>query len=351
MSLDFDFPTFLAPEQLDTLLAKGWFRMRENIFTTHYYIRDSFLLSTVWLRSDLSNYRFSKSQRKHLRNIHRRYTVTFRPLVLTPEQEALYQLYLTVAEGERSATLVNVLGESNPDVFNSQLLEIRDPEAGNRLVALSVFDIGHRALQSIIGIYHPDYAHESFGVYTMLLEVEFAKEQNFLWYYIGYFTPGFSTFDYKLRLDALSFFDPDKEAWFPIETLERPKLWSNQQISRLQAVKEFLGERNLPSTIVLNVFYDTIILHALGNAYLDEPLFLDMRFNSSTRVGHLCYFSIQDQCYRLFLVDFEARRAKKHKGMDVLEGGWPIHGSLIRKTHFIAEASSPEELLKDVVET
>ena len=57
-----DFIVFIM-EELDALLNKGWFRMRENVFTTHYYIRNADLLSTVWLRSTLANYRFSKSQR------------------------------------------------------------------------------------------------------------------------------------------------------------------------------------------------------------------------------------------------------------------------------------------------
>ena len=347
MSLEFDFPLFLSPAELDALLERGWFRMRENVFTTHYYIRNADLLSTVWLRSQLADYRFSKSQRKHLRYLHKRYDIHFTPLQLTEEHELLYQRYLSVAKGDRSTSIEGVLGDVDCVVFQSQMLEVRDPQDNNRLVAMSVFDLGLKALQSIIGMYDPDYEQESLGVYTMLLEVEWAIEQEYDLYYIGYFTPGFSTFDYKLRLQNIQFFNPDSQQWFVIDQLNTDLLWSSQHVQRLKKVQEYLTSHGLESTIRLNVFYDTIILHALGDTYLDEPIFLDMRLQPNLRMGHLCYFSIQDQVYKLYLVDYEARHTTNSRYRD-MTGTWPIHDSLIRKTHFVAEATTPEALMQEV---
>lgn len=347
MSLEFDFPLFLSPEELDALLLKGWFRMRENVFTTHYYIRNAELLSTVWLRSLLEVYRFSKSQRKQLRHLHKRYDIQFSPLVLTEEHETLYQRYLTVAKGDRSSSLEGVLGDVECVVFQSQMLEIRDPEADGRLVAMSIFDLGKEALQSIIGMYDPEYPHESFGVYTMLLEVEWAIQRGFALYYIGYFTPGFSTFDYKLRLQNLQFFNPDSQQWFDIDLLDTKLLWSSQHVQRLQQLQTHLKQHGLETTIRLNVFYDTIILHSLGETYLDEPIFLDMRLQPNLRMGHLCYFSIREQVYKLYLVDYEARHTTNNRYAD-MQGTWPIHDSLIRKTHFVTEATTPDALMQEV---
>ena len=346
MSLEFDFPVFLSPEELDELLAKGWFRMRENVFTTHYYIRDASLLSTVWLRSPLENYRFSKSQRKHLRHLNARYDIRFMPLSITQEHEDLYQRYLTVAQGERSESLEGVLGDIDCVVFQSKMLEVRDPEADNALIAMSVYDVGSTSVQSVIGIYAPEYSHESLGVYTMLLEVEHAIIEGYQWYYIGYFTPGFSTFDYKLRLKDLEFFNPDMRQWFSIEQFEQSLLWSSQHIQRLEALRKYLETHHMVPEIRLNVFYDTIILHDLIETYLDEPIFLDMRMQKNMRMGHLCYFSISRQVYCLYLVDYEARQGNsRHHN---IEGRWPIHNSLIRKTHFVAEATTPEALMREV---
>ncbi len=344
MSLEFDFPIFLSPEELDTLLAKGWFRMRENVFTTHYYIRDANLLSTVWLRSPLAEYRFSKSQRKQLRHLHERYSIVFKPLKLTQEHEDLYRRYLTVVEGDRSPSIESMLGGADCMVFNSKLLEVRDPQADDQLVALSVYDVGKTSVQSIVGVYDPDYSHESLGVYTMLLEVEQAMQEGFEWYYIGYFTPGFSTFDYKLRLKQLQYFNPDTQQWFPIEQLDHSLLWSSQHLQRLTELKAFLMTHGLESRVCLNVFYDTIILHNLEDVYLEQPLFLDMRVQQGIRIGHLACFCIEEQVYKLYLVDYEDRRTStRHQPV---EGGLPMHEYLIRKTHFLAKSTTPQALME-----
>jgi arginine-tRNA-protein transferase len=345
MSLDFEFPHFLSRQDLDALLARGWFRMRENVFTTHYYLRDCRLLSTVWLRSPLDGYRFSKSQRKHLRYLHQRYEIAFMNCALTEEHEVLYQEYLKVAEGERSSSLRGVLGEDTADIFHSKMLEVRDPEQNNRLIAMSIFDEGLCALQSIVGIYHPEYGHESLGVYTMLLEVEQAIQTGFSHYYIGYFTPGFATFDYKLRLQNLEYFNPDDELWRPLADLDRKTLWSSQHIDRLTEMKVVLDAMGIHTRMRLNVHYDTIILHALGDVYVDEPLVLDMRLDTNQRIGHLCYFAIHQQRYKLVLADYESRTSNREAKEPTTDEGFPEHQSLIRKTHLIAESESIADLL------
>lgn len=345
MSLDFDFPHFLSRQDLDDLLARGWFRMRENVFTTHYYLRDCRLLSTVWLRSPLNGYRFSKNQRKHLRHLHRHYDIAIVPCVITAEHEALYESYLTVAEGERSSRLRGVLGDNTADVFYSKLLEVRDPAENNRLIGLSIFDEGAKAIQSIVGIYHPDYASESLGVYTMLLEVEYAIQSGFEYYYIGYFTPGFATFDYKLRLQNLEFFSPDDDSWAPLSEFRSEVLWSSQHIAKLTELKTVLDAMGIETRIRLNVHYDTIILHALGDVYVDEPLILDMRLDPKQRVGHLCYFAIHQQRYKLILADYESRKSARLPRNTNVSEGYPEHQSLIRKTHLLSESESIADLL------
>jgi hypothetical protein len=105
----------------------------------------------------------------------------------------------------------------------------------------------------------------------------------------------------------------------------------------------------METTIQLNVYYDTIILHSLGDTYLDEPMFLDMR-SQSQRMGHLCYFSIEEQVYKIYLVDFEARQTTSSRYQEMV-GRWPIHDSLIRKTHFVASAKTCAELAQQLWST
>lgn len=346
MSLDFDYPLYLSPEQLDALLAKGWFRMRETVFTTHFYMRDGLLLSTVWLRSALSRYKFSKSQRKQLRYLHQRYTITFSSLHLTPEHEELYQRYLSIAKGDRAEKLQKILVDLDCLIFNSQQLEVRDPLHNNRLVAYSIFDIGATSLESITGIYDPTYHDDSLGVYTMMLEVEYAIKQGFLYYYIGYFTPGFTAFDYKLRLDQVEYYDPDQDSWFDIAFFDIKRLWSSVLIHQLQRAQQYLQKRHVQSTILLNVHYDTVVLNSLSETFLEQPVFLDVRFDKNNRLGLMCYFCLEKRKYVLVMADYESREIRSRRPIDECTHpqSIPEHRYLVRKTHFMAEADTPEDL-------
>lgn len=344
MSIDFDYPIFLSPEQLDKILEKGWFRMHESVFTTHFYMREGKLLSTVWLRSVLDNYQFSKNQRKKLRMIHRRYEVHFSPLRLCSEHEDLYQSYMRTAKGKRAQSISDILGDASELVFQTWQLEVR---FDGQLVAYSVFDVGRRSLQSILGIYDPDFAQDSLGVLTMLLEVEYAIQRGFSFYYIGYFTPNCNAFDYKLRLQNIEFYNPDSERWYPLALLKLEHLWSTIHQRKLEQAQEWLLDNGVESQIFLNQHYDTVILNALGDLYVDEPLGLDIRTKKSSRMGYLCYYSIQQQEYSLYLVDFESRR---RVGLPLVEltDNYPLYTSLIRKTHLVARGESISQVLSTV---
>ena len=347
MSLDFDYPLFLKPEELDALLERGWFRMRDTVFTTHYYLRDGLLLSTVWLRSDLQNYQFTKSQRRKLRQLHQKYSITFAPLKLTAEHEDLYKKYLTIAKGDRSDTIKNILEDVDGLIFTSIMQEIRDPEQENRLIAFSIFDIGRESLESIVGIYDPKYSDDSLGVFTMFLEVEYAIQAGYRWYYIGYFTPGFDAFDYKLRLGHLSFYDPDQKQWFQMQDFSIASLWSTIHIQKLMELCDFLKEKGIQSRIMLNQHYDTIVLNGLGDRYLDEPIFLDLRIRNHS-IGQLCYYSMKNREFELVLADYEARKLMAHNPQQKYPNGWPIHSALIRKIHFLTVSSDIEALFLDI---
>ena len=61
----------------------------------------------------------------------------------------------------------------------------------------SIFDKGSSALESIKGVWDPDYSSYSLGLYRMLLEEQYGQENNFKYYYPGYIAPGCPSFDYK----------------------------------------------------------------------------------------------------------------------------------------------------------
>jgi arginine-tRNA-protein transferase len=81
---------------------------------------------------------------------------------------------------------------------------------GDRLVAVSYFDMGERAMASLIGLQHPDYRSDGLGIFTMLKEIEFGRSAGLKWYYPGYVLDVPSDFDYKLELGDFEYYTPTK---------------------------------------------------------------------------------------------------------------------------------------------
>jgi leucyl-tRNA---protein transferase len=92
---------------------------------------------------------------------------------------------------------------SNKNIFNTYEINIYDH---GKLIGYSFFDVGITSMASIIGIFDQSYSKHSLGIYTMLLEMEYAKSMQLKYYYPGYVAYEPSQFNYKLRLsDAFDF--------------------------------------------------------------------------------------------------------------------------------------------------
>ena len=104
------------------------------------------------------------------------------------------------------------MNEDGERVLNTQLFRVYD---GKRLVAFSYFDVGRRVMYTKAGIYDPDYADHSLGLFTMLLEVELAVERDFTYYYPGYYAPTFPAFNYKLQFGPMQYRNIATGQWLP----------------------------------------------------------------------------------------------------------------------------------------
>ena len=69
-------------------------------------------------------------------------------------------------------------------------------------------------------MYDPEYDRYSLGFYTMLLEIEYCMELGLKFYYPGYVVPGYSRFDYKLRIGDVDYFDLYSKEWLPFSALQ-----------------------------------------------------------------------------------------------------------------------------------
>lgn len=306
-------PSQLSPLALDRALGRGWYRMRQAMFTCRFLTRDSGLYSVVWTRLPLGTTRLRKSQRRRLRRIERELRVDIAPLQLDTEREALYTRYRAHAAGDRAPSLRDTLfedavdpanlpvtlsawdvdGSPDPprrDLFDSWEVSIRTP--AGRLVGLSIFDRGDNALQSIIGIYDPAFSRYGIGAATMLIEAEHGRELGFRHHYSGYVVPGLGSFEYKHQLGPLEALQPEGGVgqggeWVPFEALELDRLPAARVVRSLTEVSQRLDGMGIPSRLRLYPPYRFVQLNRLSERALGEPLYLevDQRSGGPFRLG------------------------------------------------------------------
>lgn len=222
--------------KLDHLLDIGYFRTGNYMMRTRILYFDNNLMNAFHIRINLAQHEWTKSLRKLLNKNNKNFTYIIRPLQVTAEKNALYAKHKVRFKGDTSSyTLEHFLYDMRKDAFfNSYEINIYHNKI---LVAFSIFDIGQDSIASILGVFEQEYQKYSLGIYTMLLEVEYAKQNQFTYYYPGYVTDVDSPFNYKLRIGNMDYFDWITEKWKPYQSNQLPiKIsdWYHNEISKLE---------------------------------------------------------------------------------------------------------------------
>jgi arginine-tRNA-protein transferase len=236
-------PKSLSPSRLDKLLAGGWFRTSSSISRLQYLCIDGTVGSVINIRAKLANYVFSKSFRKLLAKNKKRFTHIIRKASIDEVKEMLYQKQKSRFEifvMENLHVFLYDYLDAQDCVFDTYEIAVYD---GDKLVAVSFFDLGLKSVASILGLYDHDYQKYSLGSYTMLLEIEYAKANGFTCYYPGYVVlsnKGY-IFDYKLRLANLEYRNILGE-WKPISGIQS-EYWIHQVLEEKRKVVKALFEK------------------------------------------------------------------------------------------------------------
>jgi len=202
----------LEPAQLDGFLSLGWFRMQQTIFTTNFLYFDDAVYEAVWLRIRLHDLVPDKKY-KILSGKNSRFRTEIKRLAITPAHEALYNSYKEGISFEGSSSLHSLLyGNSDFNVYNTQVINVYD---GDALIGAGVFDLGKNSAAGIISFYDPQYKKFSLGKYMIYEKMQYCKREDFMYFYPGYFVPGYPTFNYKLEIGkpAIDYFDAVQKKW------------------------------------------------------------------------------------------------------------------------------------------
>lgn len=234
--------TEIKGKELDTYLEKGWFRLGESIFTTSFLCFDKKFYNALWLRIDLKNFEgFTDSQKSILKKIEGKFRIEVQPFEITLERSELFLKYRENIAFNAAEGLEFVVPPEN--AFESYCVSIYD---GEKLVGCGVFDKGSLAAEGITSFYDPDYKKFSIGKALILLKVKHLLSQGFLWFYPGYYAPGFPRFNYKLDISKSNteFYNIVSSGWEKLQSLklaETPLGLMKTKLERLEKILHSFG--------------------------------------------------------------------------------------------------------------
>lgn len=283
---------------LDTFLAKGWFRMGQSVFTTHFLRFQNQFYPAVWLRYDLGTISADSMEGK-LKKIEARFQTEVGPWVSSEEQEELFTLYrkhsgLSMAESLRHI----LMDEHAENVFQTFQVSIRD---GDRLVGLGIFDAGDQSAAGISSIYHPDYKKYSLGKILMLLKMRHCIGLGLQWFYPGYAVPGYRRFDYKLRVlpEHTHFYHSPVESWIKYDPVAGLPNYIEQIIHPLVNVHQQLTAAGLPASIVYYPPFDLALVDDMLPSIITDPAFLLLSYNAETGVSTIAIYDLRQEGFSI----------------------------------------------------
>lgn len=206
-------PQHLTGVQLDRLLALGWYRMHQHVFTTSHVQLDS-LYPVHWLRYDLTDFVPQSTHRRMMRKASA-FTHTVGNVEIDEQQTELHKRYRSFISFEGPITITDCLfgdQEVQPSIFTTKMIRIFDRDA---LIACGYFDLGKQSAASILHFFDPQYRRYSPGKLLILYTIEYLQQQGYVNYYPGYVVEGNPKMDYKLFLDKhrAQYFEPVTGEW------------------------------------------------------------------------------------------------------------------------------------------
>ena len=194
------------PALMDSFWANGWRHFGSRFFRYSVSVSDDGSWQRILpLRIDLAEFRLSKSQRRLLRN-NADLTVRIAPAIVDAQREAMFHRHKMRFTTNIPETLRDFMAESDPSTTPCECREIQVWER-DQLIAVSYLDLGREAASSVYGIFEPDAARRSPGIFTLLQEIELARSTGRRFLYLGYATIEPSHYDYKKRFDSVQCFD------------------------------------------------------------------------------------------------------------------------------------------------
>ena len=222
-SLEYRVMGQISESAFQRLLERGWRRHGRNFFRPAC----PSCRKCISLRVDVEAFRPTKSQRKAWnKNADVRLEVA--NATVTAEHIRLYNAWhadMHVRSGWRNDRM-------DASTYAEVFLAGEWPFArefryyrGDRLIGVGLVDVLPEALSSVYFYHDPDWRPESPGTFTVLKEIEYARETGRPYLYLGYWIAECQSMAYKARFgphEILDIYPSDRQppSWLPVEEWE-----------------------------------------------------------------------------------------------------------------------------------
>ncbi len=291
-------PKSLAPSRLDSYMASGWFRSSYMLYRSEVMCLSGDVREVINIRLHLERHIFKKRSLKLMSQNAERFTVKIQPLQLDEAKERLYQQQKGKFKGFIFDKLVHFFyvypENAQASVFDTYEVGVYD---GDKLVAVSFFDLGKKSLVSLLGLYDMEYAKYSLGTYTMLLEIQHGQSIGCRHYYPGYVISGDKAFDYKLQIGTYQYYDW-RGLWKSMAKL--PEEYGNVNLyqSKMQELETQLTLSKLPFKKILYPFFSFGYL-SFG---VKNPSFYSIKHEESNTDWLTIGYLVEDDGYSINII-------------------------------------------------
>lgn len=183
----------LTPEQLDLLLEQGDQRVGGTVFRTEC----PFCNACEPVRVDIGAFRASRSQRRVIKQGDLSLRLEIGRPTLSRKRVNLWNRH----RAQRG--LLTDHSRRDPLGYQEWLVESCAPTLefryhfGEKLVAVSLLDVGRTSANSAYCYFDPAFAELSLGVYSVLREMQWCADQGIRWYYLGLWVRECESLRYK----------------------------------------------------------------------------------------------------------------------------------------------------------
>ena len=196
-SLEYRFVADMTPEEASGLLARGYRRFGYQVFRPACAACDKCLSIRLLAREFSPN----PAERRILRK-NENIRAELHPLFVTPAHIELYNVYHRFMKGHRAwphrdATLASYEEDflSGASRTGRQWLYFDQ----DRLVGVALMDEVPDAISLVYFFYHPEWRAKSPGTYSVLNQLQYAKDKNLTYAYLGYWIKSCQSMSYKGR--------------------------------------------------------------------------------------------------------------------------------------------------------